>query len=343
MSPRSADAGHGQRRPPVPQRGLTTLLALVLPVLVALGSALLVLSWRPELPDPVAIHWNTSGVDGTGSLSVLVGLVTTMSVLFSGGAWALAFFAGREAPTRRMAVGFALGLATFLAGTLIGTLAGQRGIASAEQAPDVVVPLMIALVAGLVAGAAAALAVRPDPPMPAARSEVRATAASSHGGRIEWVEAASSAGLRLTGALTALLLVVIGLLTGTAWVLVPLGTALGLLLVGSSRVIVRVDSRGMAARGTFGWPRLAVPADEVLDARVITVSPMRDFGGWGYRVGRGGTIGIVVRAGEAIEVQRTGGRTAVVTVDDAARGARVLRTVAVRAPRDDDPGRAPAR
>ena len=53
-------------------------------------------------------------------------------------------------------------------------------------------------------------------------------------------------------------------------------------------------------------------------------------GGWGLRVGRGGRTGLVVRSGQALEVERTGGRIVVVTVDDAARGAALLTAVAAR-------------
>ena len=42
-------------------------LALAVPLLLALGAAALALSWRPELPDPVATHWDSHGVDGTGN------------------------------------------------------------------------------------------------------------------------------------------------------------------------------------------------------------------------------------------------------------------------------------
>ena len=66
-------------------------------------------------------------------------------------------------------------------------------------------------------------------------------------------------------------------------------------------------------------------------ASVIDVSPLRDFGGWGWRVGHGGRTGIVLRSGEALLVEQTGGRSLVITVEDAAQGAALLNTMAVRA------------
>jgi hypothetical protein len=44
-----------------------------------------------------------------------------------------------------------------------------------------------------------------------------------------------------------------------------------------------------------------------------------------------GTVGVVVRGGESIAVERSGGRRFVITVDDAATGAALLNTVAERA------------
>ena len=64
---------------------------------------------------------------------------------------------------------------------------------------------------------------------------------------------------------------------------------------------------------------------------MVDVSPFAEFGGWGYRVGRGGRVGIVLRSGPALQVERTGGRSLVVTVDDAATGAALLNTLAARA------------
>ena len=54
-------------------------------------------------------------------------------------------------------------------------------------------------------------------------------------------------------------------------------------------------------------------------------------GGWGWRTGVGGTIGIVMRKGEGIEVVHSGGKRLVVTVDDAETAAALLNTMADRA------------
>src|SRR5699024_8174949 len=94
---------------------------------------------------------------------------------------------------------------------------------------------------------------------------------------------------------------------------------------------VQVDARGLTARSTFGWPRQHVPAAEVERADVTEVSPFGEFGGWGMRTNTAGTVGVVIRKGEAIAVGRPGGRRFVVPVDDAATGGALLNTYAERA------------
>ncbi len=50
---------------------------------------------------------------------------------------------------------------------------------------------------------------------------------------------------------------------------------------------VEVSSEEMAVRfGRLGWPGWRFPVAEIEDARVVTFSPLRDFGGWGIRLGR---------------------------------------------------------
>ena len=56
-------------RTPVPHRLATTLLGLVLPLALMTAGALIALSWRDELPDPVATHWGADGPDGFSSFA----------------------------------------------------------------------------------------------------------------------------------------------------------------------------------------------------------------------------------------------------------------------------------
>jgi hypothetical protein len=124
-------------------------------------------------------------------------------------------------------------------------------------------------------------------------------------------------------------LVAVAVATRT-WAVLAVPAVILIMLVGLSAYAVRVDREGLTVRSVFGWPRYRVPLDEVVRADVTEVSPLREFGGWGWRVGRGGQVGVVLRKGQALAVTRTGGRCFVLTVDDAATAAGVLNALADR-------------
>ncbi len=104
------------------------------------------------------------------------------------------------------------------------------------------------------------------------------------------------------------------------------GIAVVLVIVVAATVAfhVRVDDTGFTVRSVLGIPRFRVPLAEVATAAKVEVNPMGEFGGWGMRLGADRRFGIILRAGEAIEVARTNGKRLVVTVDDAGTGAGLL-------------------
>jgi hypothetical protein len=142
----------------------------------------------------------------------------------------------------------------------------------------------------------------------------------------------------------------IALIAGVAAVLIVLGVSL-LLTLGSriwpiflaptlllvvllvtAHFVVTAGPRGFIVRSGIGWPRLSIPAADLAKAGVISVDPMADFGGWGFRWVIGpshkGRWGILTRHGPALEVFRLDGRSIVVTVEDAGTAAAVLETYA---------------
>ena len=92
-----------------------------------------------------------------------------------------------------------------------------------------------------------------------------------------------------------------------------------------------MDGTGLTVRLLIRRPRIQVPLDEIIEAEVVTVRPIAEFGGWGLRIGAAGRAGVVLRSGPALQVTRTSGRAFVVTVDDAQTGAALLNTLAARA------------
>lgn len=316
---------------PATHRLATVLLCGVVPLAVVGASTAVALAWAPDLPDPVASHWGPSGVDGYSSLTALVLGAGTVALVLAAAALVLALAVGRQASVRRTAAGLATGTAVGLSALLLGLLHAQRGLADAQDVGDVDGAVALLVVAGLLAGALAAWVTPGDRALPAqepvAAGAPRVPLAAHE--RAAWARTASGRpGLVIGGAATVLVAgLAVALQLPALWLLV---LALVALLGAMTVFRVRVDAAGLTARSALGWPTLRVPLDEVEEARAVTVDPMGEFGGWGYRVGVGGRVGVVLRRGEALEVRRTGGRVTVVTVDDAATGAALLNTLADR-------------
>jgi hypothetical protein len=318
-------------RPPVPHRLSSTVLALLVPLAVLLVAGLAIASFADELPDRVAVHWDSTGPSGTGTLAGFLVVALGVPALVAVGGWLLAVVAGRTSGTRRIGVGLAVGFAVAFAVMAVGALAVQRGIADGLDAPDIDGVVVAGILAGVVLGLAAALLAPRDAPQPTAE-RVPADAPRldlAPGARAAWTRTVSSraAGVAV-GVVCGMLVLLAAVLRTPAMLVVAVLLAATLATLFVFRV--SVDERGLTVRSALGWPRLVVPLDEVEQARVVQVRPVPEFGGWGYRLGRGGRTGIVLRTGPGLEVERTGGRTYVVTVDDAERAVALLNTLADR-------------
>ena len=103
------------------------------------------------------------------------------------------------------------------------------------------------------------------------------------------------------------------------------------LLIVLGRWRVTVDRNGLWARSLLGAPRTGVALGEVVRADVVPLHPLREFGGWGIRSDLKGRYGLVLRAGDAIAVQRAGGGVFVATVDGADDAVALLNGLADRA------------
>ncbi|MDG3014898.1 hypothetical protein [Speluncibacter jeojiensis] len=317
----------------IPHLGRLVLLTAGVPLVFLAISLALISSWSDRLPSRVATHWGSGGVDATGTRAGLVVpfivVVLVLAVLFT----VIGLWAGAGALGRRLAAGFGVGVTAMICALMLTLTHGQLGLDDALRAPSpTVLQMLLVLLIALVSGTAAALAVGADPKLPAEGpvdpDAPRATLAQ--GESAMWTGIAASApmlwlGIALTGAL-----VLVPLFTGGAAAAVPVGIVAGVIVVGASYWRVTVDRRGLRCVGVFGVPRLSVPLDEVESAHETQVRALRDYGGYGLRMGRDGRPGVVLRKGPALEVRRTGGRGLVVTVDRAGEAAALLNTLAER-------------
>jgi hypothetical protein len=326
--------GRSHPAPPatVQHRGASTLLGLVVPLGILAASTLVASSWRDDLPAQVAIHWGPDGPDGFSTLTTLLVICAATTVPVVVALWVIAVWKGQARPARQFSAGLSVGLMTFVAGITVGTLAPQRGLADGADVGGVDWAVALAVVVSVALGLGAAALTPRGVPTPGA-DEPRGDApriALTDAERAVWVRrTSSSTGILVLSVATAL--VTVAVVVGNSWWLLVVPAVLVLLTLAMFSWVVTVDSTGLTVRSTLGLPRRHLPIDEVVDATVDTVSPLRDFGGYGWRTSTDGRTGVVIRAGETLEVRSTGERRFVVTVDDASTAAALLNSLADRA------------
>lgn len=318
-------------RTQVPFRGITSLVALGVPAVVTAVTTAVALSWKDRLPDPVASHWGPDGINGTSSLLGLLLPLSGMTLAFAAMLWAIGFFWGHAAMTRRFAVAASVWISIFVNGLVVVMLVAQLDAPTAAAADELGGWLPVVIVGALALGALAAWLVPGDHRRPAT-GQVPDDAARlplPESERASWVRHMRAGNPVWIGAAVIAFAAVMGVTTGSPW----FGLMFAVLLLPMLAVTdwtVSVDRRGLVARSMLPRPRLIVPVEEVEEAAVVQVHPIREFGGWGLRSGLSGRVGLVLRKGEGIEVLQTGGRRVVVTVDDAETGAALLNTLAAR-------------
>lgn len=338
-APPGTAAPSGTAAPPAtpgrhPHRVRSILLGVLLPALLVGGAVLLTRSWLPRLPDPAVLHWGTSGPDRTGPFTELVTVIAALAaitwLLFA----TLVLAAGRTEIARRVLVGSAVLQGATYAAVLLGSAWVQLDATSAAAVTPSLTPMMVLLGVAVLLGIGGGLLAGSDPHLPALDA-VPADAARLDlppGARTVWLHRCTVRGETFWWAGIALwvgVAVAITYLSAQWWLLAVLLLP-ALVLLATVHWTLRIDASGLHARALLGWPRLTIRAEETLRADVVTVHPFAEFGGWGLRTRVDGTSGLVLRSGEAIQVQATGERTFVVTTDDAARAAAVLNTMAAR-------------
>jgi hypothetical protein len=312
------------------------LLLITLPALLAAAASVIGMVLTPDLPEPMAVHWGIDGsVDRLGGLDSYIVMVALLVPLFVAGVLGFSFSPLRTGTSRlfvRTVIGLSIWFGVFISVSMFLGVQTQRNITDASAVPvsSVVVPLLIGFGVAL---AAAAIGVLVAPRVPeATRPSGDAIALELHEGeQVYWSKTAHSPrGVIAIPIGATLLIVVLFTIVGVpAWLSILVALVLASLCTMLAWRVV-IDRRGLTVTGLFGFPRFHVPLEHVVAATVADVKAMREFGGWGIRVGRSGAWGIVARSGEAIEVERKRGAPFVVTVDDAATGAGLLTSLARR-------------
>jgi len=315
------------------RRTITALWTLAVPALVIAGTLAWTSTVRGRLPEPAAVHWGSAGPDRAGGFGELVTIALVLVAVISFAMWALATFLGQAAMTRRLAHAVAAWFAVFMAGVTTTTVAVQLDMADWTEAGNPTTGMVISLAIATTLAAVAAIATPGDAPSPtlvpvpadAARLDLAASESAV------WVRSVRQSSPWLLVGSVLVSAVVLALATRNVLLTASFTVLLTVPLLTLTSWVVRVDRSGLTAASRLGWPRQTVPLDEVESATARQVKPLSEFGGWGLRTALDGTTGVVLRKGEGVEVQRTGGRRFVVTVDDAESAAALLNTLADRA------------
>ncbi|NLG54998.1 MAG: DUF1648 domain-containing protein [Rhodococcus sp.] len=291
------------------------MMASIVPLL-ALAIAWLL--WDKPLPDTVATHWSGTEPDGFSTTTTFLAIVGALCVVFAAtavGVTARTIATGRDCDSALWLPTAAVLSWTFASAAIL-SVSLTIAAGSAEEARLswwIIVPLLsLAWGAGTYwvapKGPAALITDSPKPENPIAASESAVWIAHVRNALAGWLAAATA------GA--ALLMALIG-----EWWLAPFFVLLTIFGGMFASVTVQVDGRGLSLR-SWGIRWRTISLDSITHAGVIDVRPA-EWGGWGYRLGVRGTA-VVVRAGEAIALERKDARPFVVTVDGAATGAALL-------------------
>ena len=102
------------------------------------------------------------------------------------------------------------------------------------------------------------------------------------------------------------------MIVGVATMVVVAFTTFGLFW----RMRVAVDSEELVITwGYLGWIRMRLRLPNVEAYRIVTFRPIRDFGGWGWRMGRNGCRCYNTSGNQGVEL-KIGGRQFIVGVSD---------------------------
>ncbi|MFC7449453.1 DUF1648 domain-containing protein [Rhodococcus daqingensis] len=309
---------------------------LLPPTLAALGAVTLIGRWAGELPDPVAVHFGPGGAaDRFASLdsawwSPLVG-----PAFAAGLCLVLVLLTRRDLRAARVGAAVGAGTGAFVAVLPVALMAPQRGLADAADAALGGWWMALAAIAGL-AAAAVGYATVPAPGPATASRPPREDAPRidlAEGEKVAWSGSASMPPWPAVVIGVVPAVVVTGLLAfgSGSVVLVLVVAAISAVLMALLLAPVRVtaDAAGLAARTPITGRPLRIPLDEIAEADVVMVGVLNKFGGFGYRVGPGGT-GLIVRPGPALRITRGDGSRLTVTVDGAEQAAAVLNALAAR-------------
>jgi hypothetical protein len=311
-------------------RVLATVLILGPTILASLVGVVLVATFAPRLPDPIAVHWGIGGtVDRTDSLSSVLVTSAVFAPLLALVVAVVFLLMTRQAAATlftRALVGVGAGVGVLVGLLPLSFVLAQLDAPSAldvpvsAAAPGIAIAFVLATAVGV--GLAFVIPVQPVdfPVVDNAPAIDIAAGEKAYWGRTAWPQPVAF------GIFVGAILIVVAtlIIAGSPWWLVVLFVAVFGILATTLAWHVVVDTRGVRVTAALGFPRFVFPLAEITGARSVDAAPMREYGGWGIRFGVNGNWGVIVRSGGALELSREGKAPFVITVDDAETAARLI-------------------
>lgn len=90
-----------------------------------------------------------------------------------------------------------------------------------------------------------------------------------------------------------------------------------LIAASMSAFSVKIDDHGLAVRSIVGFPKYWFSRSDIDRASSQDVSPIRDFGGWGVRLGGRTQKGLILKKGPALFLDMKDGSSFAVTLENA--------------------------
>ena len=309
--------------------------ALAFPLLLAIGFVVCAQMLRNDLPDPVAVMWNTDGGTAFAPFGAYVTGGAALITFFGWVAFLQAVPLSRPVVMRRVMMGLGLMVSLFVTTVLAAGLVGQSGVGEARASH--VDPIVLAMGSGAAVslGVVLMFAFKPDPrwtreddqALEAERLHITDPDLARDTLRM-WVHARSSVFVMIiVSALFPAALIAIAV----PW-LGALVAAAALVGAGFLFARVRADRGGLQVFAGGVVPVLTVPAVDIAAAAPAEVKAA-DFGGWGWRHHDDATA-MLVSSGPAVVVRKLNGRRVALSAGTAATAdklAGILNRAAERA------------
>lgn len=314
---------------------LLRIAVVHIPALVLAALVLPYLALWSRLPDPVATHWSGAPNGYMPRVLELVLTVAPWLLLAGRAAWPTLKHTVWDQPPGKEPSLLVPPLTTlyFIAGVvlvahtlIIWANLDVKQWTSARHLETIPTVASVLAVAGLLAWAGRLVenrlaAVERNEPIPPPALELDLDE------RVMWWGHATNHGLLLFSAGTSVFLLLGNPSTSQG----PLRYAIPLLVlvVGLLFATVHVTanrSTVLIELGPWRWPRKTIRVGDLRDVSVRELQPLR-YGGWGYRSCGSRCRAFIIRRGNALVMSLDDGRTVMVTVNDAANAASLLRAL----------------